>query len=467
MTSSGKIWVPEEAEDLKQRLCIIAHQGAAGHRGVAATTQGVSNMFEWAAIKEDVKAFVNGCLHCLCVDGEMVPRPWGAALHAERPNELIHFDWLQLPPAANGWNYVLVVKDDMSGFCRLFPAATADAEQTAGALMDWFSCHGIVTTWVSDGGSHFKNEVMDKVKKMIGGHHHITTPHTPWANGTVEVVNRLVLRGLKTLTSEMKLRVEEWYRVLPLVQSALNQQPADRLGGVPPVTAFQGLPATPPLSGFVHPRTKEVLTVDWLSKAHLKHMKELQVAMEAMHREVSERSEKLRKQARGRRQQRPHVQPAKFALGDFVLVGKVLKFPGKLALNWKGPYRVTRVDSDFVMEVQQLVEPYGTSIHHASRLKFFADATLEVNEDLKNYVAFGDEGFYVEELLEARCNAEGKQEILVKWKGLDVEEASWEPVSQLHEDIPVVLRRWLKKSADNSAVQELIKSLEADLGRPL
>ncbi|RHY93798.1 hypothetical protein DYB26_006568, partial [Aphanomyces astaci] len=88
-----------------------------------------------------------------------------------------------------------------------------------------------------------------------------------------------------------------------------------------------------------------------------------------------------------------HVRLAKFALGDFVLLGKIIKFPNKLALNWKGPYREWRVDSDYVMEVQQLVEPFRTSDHHASRLKFFSDAALDVSDDLVDYAAFGDEGF--------------------------------------------------------------------------
>jgi IS30 family transposase len=57
----------------------------------------------------------------------------------------------------------------------------------------------------ADGGTHFKNEVLGKIKKMIGAHHHITAPYSPWANGTVKVVNRLVLRGLKTLTSEINV----------------------------------------------------------------------------------------------------------------------------------------------------------------------------------------------------------------------------------------------------------------------
>ncbi|ETV76454.1 hypothetical protein H257_09473 [Aphanomyces astaci] len=446
VTATGKIWIPEAAVDLQQRICIIAHQGAAGHRGVGVTTQGVLERFEWRTAKEDLNAFVGSCLHCLCVDGTMVPRPWGAALHAERPNELIHFDWLQLPPAANGWKYVLVVKDDkhkhMSGFCRLFPSATADAESTANALMI--------------GLRHMAKEVVGKIKRMIGAHHQTTTPYTPWANGTVEVVNRLILRGLKTLTSEMKLRPDEGHRVLALVQSALNHQPADRLGGVAPVTAFQGFPSTTPLAGLVHPRTKKVLTVDWPSKARQKHMNVLRQAMENMHRDVAARREKLPQQARGRREKKAHVCLANFALGDFVLLGKIIKFPNKLALNWKGPYRLSR-----------LVEPFGTSVHHASRLKFFSGAALNVTDDLVDYAAFGDEGYFVQELLGARRSADGQFEVRVKWKGLDEEEAPWEPALQLYEDIAVVLRRWIVKNASDGVVKEMRDDLEATLGHSL
>jgi hypothetical protein len=265
----------------------------------------------------------------------------------------------------------------------------------------------------------------------------------------------------------MKLRPDEWYRVLALVQSALNHQPADRLGGIAPVTAFQGLPSTTPLSGFVHPRTKEVVTVDWLSKARQKHLDALQKALGNMHRDVAVRSEKLRQQARNRRENKAHVKMAKFALGDFVLLGKVVKFPNKLALNWKGPYRVSRIDSDYVMEVQQLVEPFDTSVHHASRLKFFSDASLDVTDDLLDHVAYGDEGFFVEDLLGARCNAEGKYEVRVKWKGLEDDESSWEPASQLYEDIAVVLRRWILKNADDGVVQAMREDLEETLGHPL
>jgi hypothetical protein len=179
----------------------------------------VSDKFIWTTLAQDVGAFVRAYLHCLCVDGEMVPSPLGSALHAEKPNELIHLDWLSMPMSKTGLKSVVVVKDDMSGFVRLYPAENADAVTTAAFLMDWFTTFGCVDTWVSDGGSHFKNEVIEKVRKLVGAHHHITTACSPWTNGTIEVVNRCVLRAVKTLSGEMKLQVDEWPLILPLVKA--------------------------------------------------------------------------------------------------------------------------------------------------------------------------------------------------------------------------------------------------------
>ncbi|KAF0721832.1 hypothetical protein Ae201684P_005674 [Aphanomyces euteiches] len=184
----------------------------------------------------------------------------------------------------------------MSGFVQLYASETADAAATAKSLMPWFTTFGCVDTWVSDGGSHFKNEVIEKVRKMVGAHHHITTAYSPWANGTVEVVNRLILRTTRALLSEMKLHADEWPLVLPLVQEALNHQPDDRLGGVAHITAFTGLTAKTPMAGFVHPITKEIYTIDWLDGARRTYLGELRSAMDVLHRDVAKHIEKLRQQ---------------------------------------------------------------------------------------------------------------------------------------------------------------------------
>ncbi|RQM29362.1 hypothetical protein B5M09_011611 [Aphanomyces astaci] len=96
-----------------------------------------------------------------------------------------------------------------------------------------------------------------------------------------------------------------------------------------------------------------------------------------MHRHVAVRSNKLRQQARGRRDRKSQVKFAGFSVGDFVLVGSVFNLPTKLALHWRGPCQVTRVITDHVMETQQLVPPYKVTVHHACRLKMYHEGGRE------------------------------------------------------------------------------------------
>ncbi|ETV63972.1 hypothetical protein H257_19092 [Aphanomyces astaci] len=66
MDPDDRIWVPDSAVDLQQRLCVITHQGASGHRRIAATTKSVAANFIWRTLKDDVEKFVRGCLLLVC-----------------------------------------------------------------------------------------------------------------------------------------------------------------------------------------------------------------------------------------------------------------------------------------------------------------------------------------------------------------------------------------------------------------
>ncbi|ETW06862.1 hypothetical protein H310_02995 [Aphanomyces invadans] len=119
------------------------------------------------------------------------------------------------------------------------------------------------------------------------------------------------------------------------------------------------------------------------------------------------------------------------------------------------------------MEVQQQqVTPYETALHYASRLKFFRDADLDVTTDLVDSVAIGEESFNVVALLAARCN-ERRHEVLVEWKGLEEEDASWEPVSQLYKDIAVAMWRWIVINTDKEEIKALRAAFEETFGHSL
>jgi hypothetical protein len=80
-------------------------------------------------------------------------------------------------PAATGDKYLLLLKDDLSGFVWLVPCNHADEAAAVDALTLWFASFGVAHTWVSDRGAHFKNSVMDGVRQSLRSQHHFTTAY--------------------------------------------------------------------------------------------------------------------------------------------------------------------------------------------------------------------------------------------------------------------------------------------------
>jgi transposase InsO family protein len=135
------------------------------------------------------------------IGGERIPRPLGEAIHSNNPNEVLHFDYLYMGPSDTRDKYLLILNDDLSGYVWLLSSPNADSETTADALVRLFSSFGVVRTWVSDQGSHFKNKTIEKVRRALRSQHHFTTAYTPWANGTVERACREFLRAARALLS--------------------------------------------------------------------------------------------------------------------------------------------------------------------------------------------------------------------------------------------------------------------------
>ncbi len=93
----GAAWIPDDSINLKLRLLTIAHAGNAGHRGADPPWNSLSEQFFWTDQRDGVRTFVSSCLlRVLAKSGNKVPRPLSTTLHATKPNEIIHFDYLFL-----------------------------------------------------------------------------------------------------------------------------------------------------------------------------------------------------------------------------------------------------------------------------------------------------------------------------------------------------------------------------------
>jgi hypothetical protein len=168
---------------------------------------------------KDVKVFVHNCLHCVAtIPGDKVPRPLGAQLHATKPNEILHFDFLYIELSRDGkYQYLLLLKDDLSGYLWLVPCRKVDAAATVDALMRWHAVFDVVLLWISHRGSHFKNEVIRRVQKELKAKHHFTTADCPWSNGTIESACKQVIRAFRAGLSELKMYADECPEVVNMV----------------------------------------------------------------------------------------------------------------------------------------------------------------------------------------------------------------------------------------------------------
>ncbi|POM64853.1 Retrotransposon protein [Phytophthora palmivora] len=90
VTDSGKVWIPSNSVDLQQRLCVVAHACLSGHLGAGTTERMLAEKFEWPTLRDDIRKFVGRCLHCMVVGDQVIPHPFGEALHASAPNEVLH-----------------------------------------------------------------------------------------------------------------------------------------------------------------------------------------------------------------------------------------------------------------------------------------------------------------------------------------------------------------------------------------
>lgn len=162
-----------------------------------------------------------------------MPRPLGHTLHASLPNKLLHFEYCVMSPGEGGHLYVLILKDDHSGYVWFEPKEEAEAETTDNKLIRWFSTFGPVRSSISERGSHFKLELLKTLRKYVFASHHYILAYCPWSNGSVEL-----LRATRAILSELQ---QNQSTVILMVQYGLNNSSLERLGNRTPQSVFTSL----------------------------------------------------------------------------------------------------------------------------------------------------------------------------------------------------------------------------------
>ena len=80
--------------------------------------------------------------------------------------------------AADGFQYVLVILEDMSGYIRLRPPRAYTANGTVEELVRWCATFGPLTTCVSDDATHVRNRVVRNLAKALGVDHRLSVANS-------------------------------------------------------------------------------------------------------------------------------------------------------------------------------------------------------------------------------------------------------------------------------------------------
>jgi RNase H-like domain found in reverse transcriptase/Reverse transcriptase (RNA-dependent DNA polymerase)/Integrase core domain/Integrase zinc binding domain len=447
--SNDAIYVPD-LDHLRLRICIVAHQGPAGHRGSIITFNWIREHFWWPSMERDVNVFTRTCHQCLLTTGgHTVPRPLRDTLHATQPNQVLHFDFFYVAePTADTphqYKYILVIMDGFSRFVELHPAADNTASTVVNALMDWFKRNGIAKQFVSDNGTHFLNAVVSELSQRLLIEHHFTTVYAPWSNGRVERVNKEIKRLLTSLRSEAHLTTEAWVPLLPVVNYVLNNTPTPVLNNHTPFEAFLGRLPTSPLEVIFLPDSSEFVTVKPSSPEVTAIIESLKSDLHSIHEHVLEATVRPKPH-------RPGEQPVDFGIDDYVLYAdNSARTADKTRPHWLGPARVIQqVESDpqsLAFLIKDLVNDKVKQVH-AVHLKRYADKDLVVTPQLKEFIAQAGSGANIANIIGHQYQHR-QWKLNVHWEGYPVEEATWEPFTVLASDAAVLTTRYVKSLPDS------------------
>ena len=352
--------------------------------------------------------------------------------------------------------YSIILKDDFSSYLWLIPSKEASSEVVADSLILWFSSFGVVSDWVSDRGTHFKNELIRSLRKQMKSGHHFTLAYCPWLNGTVDVVCRELIRTTRALLSEFQLPQSAWPQFLPVIQSILNNTILRRLGKLCPLTAFTGLPQDTPLASINSRLGKKtsMRSIEGIRSIQNEYVQKLQTALEGLHKKVEAESNKKRKSAIESHNMKTNIKPINFTEGDYVLRGVVQRKSGrKLSIKWSGPYRIVEYRSNYIFVIQNLLTGERQE-SHGRRLRFFRNSSFQVTEELREHLSYQkDEMFVFEEFTGIR-HKWPNLELRVKWRGFLDDESDWTLLWSLQEDVPQIVEDYLSELRSSGSVRE-------------
>jgi hypothetical protein len=331
-------------------------------------------------------------------------------------------DFASLPVTPQGHNSVYILIDRLTKLATFIPHRTTDeALEVARLFLDhWVANHGLPRNLTSDRDSKFVSDFWQSLVTGLDLNHRLTTARHQSANGQSESTVDIVKDMLHHYAS---YKADTWDRDLPLLTFAYNDSLHASTGFTPfflhygrHPTLFPELPPTP--SSATHDLLTSLSDTLAAARRHIRDAQDRMVAQSDRHRIAGE----------------------PLHIGDEVLVDRDgLQFApdmqrdAKLLPRFLGPFAILAVEGlNYTLKLAETMTNIHPTFHRQLLKKYvppssFPGRVLPLppipDHPVENIME-------VEAILDHRTRYR-KQQYLVQWVALPLQEATWEPLHHL------------------------------------
>ena len=390
-----------------------------GHPGVSKTIELLGRGYAAPKLRARVEQYVRECIQC---------QRNKAARHAkygqiqfapvpESPWDDITMDFVvklpksKDPATQDAFDSIMVIVDKLTKYAIMVPFKESyKADQLAFVLLDrLIRDHGIPKSITSDRDKLFTSNYWRTLVAAIGTKLRMSTAYHPQTDGQTERANQTMEAYLRHYVNQKQ---DNWVSLLPMAQFAYNDKRSDTTKLTPFFANF-GKNA----NSFLHPREGPNAEKALVKATELKELHS------EMQRIIQQTNGKLEGQVNKRKKNGPQLKE-----GDKVyLLTKHLKTkrPSKKLDHVKvGPFLIKKVKGPVNYELSLPPDAKIHPVFHVSLLEP-ADSTTPLQETF-HYETEEETEYEVETIL-----GQQGQQYLVKWKGYDETESTWEPLKNL------------------------------------
>jgi hypothetical protein len=418
---SGKVYVPEALREKVLRECHATP--FSGHLGINKMYELVCREFWWPRLSSSVRDFCRSCDTCQRTKGT-ASVPYGLLQPLPIPDgpwQSISLDLVTDLPVCCGFDSIVVFVHRFSKLCVLAACTkTITAPQLAQLFIDKvFVRFGMPTSIVSDRDPRFTSHFWKAFVKLLGTDLAMSTAYHPQTDGQTERMNRTMEDMLRGFVGP---RQTDLCKYLSMVEFAYNNSLQASTLHTPFFLNYGRHPLTP-LSSAVPSRSANPAVSEWVEG--------LQTALKSARSNLASAQQRQKSYADKKRRDHP------FKVGDQVLLAArknqlAPELSSKLSAKYFGPFLIAAAVGSRAF---RLVLPETVNIHpvfHVSQLKPYVSTSSPMTVPSPPPL-YADKrgGVYEVEAILAKRRVGKSWQYLVKWKGYDETENTWEPLAHV------------------------------------